>query len=291
MTDEIGCCMQTSGRVHRTPVRRQRTGSRHFTQGAHLTPRGAHVAIIVILTIFAPSRQLMELMGGSCELTSVLGVGSTNTITVKLAKGPEEMASPSLPSQIWVNAADQTTVDLGQSQPRNSSDYRILLAEDNELLRDLITRILRKLQVSSPRRSPVSSPGQERERAHDVFCYLLFVPSQSARPLARLLARPPTRPTVSSRVSARRSERRRGSSSRTFRPRPDGRSNAHHEWLRRNRGHSVVPRRPSSHVTDRRVDCFGDQRRSRTVYGSGHVRVLEQTGSSERFGTDDLDAT
>ena len=80
------------------------------------------------------ARNLAELMGGTVELTSVAGQGTTMTIKVNLRT---EEPGP---------AADQATDDGAREGPaRRPQDFSILLAEDNEVLRQVYSKTLGRM--------------------------------------------------------------------------------------------------------------------------------------------------
>jgi CheY-like chemotaxis protein/anti-sigma regulatory factor (Ser/Thr protein kinase) len=70
-------------------------------------------------------KRIVELHGGSVELTSELGVGSCFAITL-----PFNVENPNLEVQIQYDLAEPSLID--QSQTDNLSSPLILLAEDNE---------------------------------------------------------------------------------------------------------------------------------------------------------------
>jgi CheY-like chemotaxis protein len=72
----------------------------------------------------AISRQLVAMMGGDIEVSSELGQGSTFSFTIELPPGQD--AQPELTTPL----------------PRRVASYRLLLAEDNELNRQIIKAML-----------------------------------------------------------------------------------------------------------------------------------------------------
>lgn len=80
------------------------------------------------------ARNLAELMGGTVELSSVPGQGTTMTIQVNLKI--EETA----PAATAAN--DEKVLD---GPPRRPQDYSILLAEDNEVLRQVYSKTLGRM--------------------------------------------------------------------------------------------------------------------------------------------------
>ncbi|GEM10368.1 histidine kinase [Rhodotorula toruloides] len=98
------------------------------------------------------AKKLVELMGGSIRLESTLGQGSRMTITIPLQKAPfvdvVDFGTPlSLPAETPAEAkrlAQSEEVVKKARKSRRPEDVRILLAEDNELIREIVTRTLRK---------------------------------------------------------------------------------------------------------------------------------------------------
>ena len=71
------------------------------------------------------ARSMLTMMGGTIEVDSTQGVGTTFTITIQLPQ------------------ADQTAVDVPEEQEEwNLAGHRILLAEDNELNREIACELL-----------------------------------------------------------------------------------------------------------------------------------------------------
>ncbi|GAA5903840.1 hypothetical protein JCM6882_001329 [Rhodosporidiobolus microsporus] len=87
------------------------------------------------------SKNLIELMGGSINLESEYGKGTTMTAELKLEKAPVELVevAPATP-----NPAQQQ-----QQQDIDRSEHTILVVDDNELNRNIITRLLSKMGFMS----------------------------------------------------------------------------------------------------------------------------------------------
>ena len=95
----------------------------------------------------AISRELITLMNGTIELDSIEGVGTTMTIHVKLDKDTREHAGMAVDTKSVAtlsSAAGSSEEERVRQvkQKREPTTVRILLAEDNELLRNLTVRIL-----------------------------------------------------------------------------------------------------------------------------------------------------
>ncbi|KAI5480082.1 histidine kinase [Pseudohyphozyma bogoriensis] len=86
------------------------------------------------------TRSLAELLGGSAELTSVKGQGSTLIVHIPFRKAP----MPTLEPRGRSGSLDATILEEYRSERR--AEARILLAEDNDLLRDIMLRLLHKMQ-------------------------------------------------------------------------------------------------------------------------------------------------
>lgn len=102
-------------------------------------------------------RQLVELMDGTISLSSELGSGSTVAITVSFAKAPlvdvvdfvgttQDVPIPTKQEAAKVQRAEDF-VEQSRHETR-PQDVRILLAEDNDLIRQIVTRTLKGKGVS-----------------------------------------------------------------------------------------------------------------------------------------------
>ncbi len=114
------------------------------------------------------SRELMTLMGGTIELDSKVGRGTAMVVTVRLDKDLEAPSSAdSEPGpHVVINQGGSSVVGcrevearhhcqdpaypqrLERKSERRSEMVTILVAEDNELLRSLLVRMLTKLQFN-----------------------------------------------------------------------------------------------------------------------------------------------
>lgn len=113
--------------------------------------------------------QLVELMNGQIELISEYGHGSTFRICVPISKAPAgyERASasptpPSVPTPLELETApgemDVDEAALRKRKPRRRpEEVRVLLAEDNKLIRDIVTKTLKAMKVSRSENRHVSS--------------------------------------------------------------------------------------------------------------------------------------
>ncbi|GAA5842239.1 hypothetical protein JCM9279_002828 [Rhodotorula babjevae] len=101
------------------------------------------------------AKNLVEMMDGKIELASKLGEGSRMTITIPFTKAPPgsttSLAGSTLDPRTNVSAGgadspvrptEESTADI-RSRTR-PEDVRILLAEDNELISEILTRTLRR---------------------------------------------------------------------------------------------------------------------------------------------------
>ncbi|GAA5876755.1 hypothetical protein JCM16303_006276 [Sporobolomyces ruberrimus] len=96
------------------------------------------------------AKKLVELMNGRVELTSEYGRGTTFKIFVPLAKAPLEDpkdAPDAVVSPAASSASASTNGIAGETrEPRRAQDVRVLLAEDNKLIREIVTRTLRGMK-------------------------------------------------------------------------------------------------------------------------------------------------
>jgi signal transduction histidine kinase len=106
--------------------------------------------------------QLVELMGGSISLSSAgANLGSRMTVRVPLRKAPAN-GIPCSPSPNPSPAAEQRTfaspplapISLPTMPRRHAEDVKVLLAEDNSLIREIVMRTLKRMKVRRPRSSP-----------------------------------------------------------------------------------------------------------------------------------------
>lgn len=99
------------------------------------------------------AKKLVELMGGSIRLDSTLGVGSQMTIELPLQKAPladvVDFVGTTLPLPAETSAAAERLAHSEEvvkevRKSRRPEDVRILLAEDNDLIREIVVRTLSK---------------------------------------------------------------------------------------------------------------------------------------------------
>jgi len=141
------------------------------------------------------TKELLALMGGRVELESEEGAGTRMTITVALEKdgGEEEKegrdtgrSTPELrrgasgaSAKVVVEAGEDAALD-GVRQRRRPETVRILVAEDNELLKSLTVKLLEKMHVSCFA-SAGSVPGSAERKGADPRCHPTVLSSRSAR--------------------------------------------------------------------------------------------------------------
>ncbi|GAA6011242.1 hypothetical protein JCM11491_006771 [Sporobolomyces phaffii] len=101
------------------------------------------------------AKKLVELMNGRVELSSELGKGTRFKIFVPLAKAPLVDVKDYVGSKHHVPAAtpheaakiDETDQVVAEARKRRKpQDVRVLLAEDNKLIREIVTRTLRGMK-------------------------------------------------------------------------------------------------------------------------------------------------
>ena len=86
-------------------------------------------------------------MDGTIDLKSTFGEGSRMTITVPFRKAPtDEPASTTSGSSPTSSPAKP---EQKSTPPRRPQDVRVLLAEDNSLISEIVCRQLRKMGVRS----------------------------------------------------------------------------------------------------------------------------------------------
>lgn len=100
-------------------------------------------------------------MDGSVTLTSPgAGLGSRMTIIVPLTKAPTDAhPSPSIATStattLFAPSQAPTTPMVPIERTRKAEEVKVLLAEDNPLIREIVSKTLRKMKV---RRLPLLLP-------------------------------------------------------------------------------------------------------------------------------------
>ncbi|GAA5920152.1 hypothetical protein JCM1841_004467 [Sporobolomyces salmonicolor] len=92
------------------------------------------------------AKNLVELMSGTVSLTSRVGHGTRMAISLPLSKAPLMDGQASVGPTRPASTARQGKTERTVAEPkmcRRAEDVRVLLAEDNELIREIVTRTLR----------------------------------------------------------------------------------------------------------------------------------------------------
>ncbi|GAA5859356.1 hypothetical protein JCM1840_004577 [Sporobolomyces johnsonii] len=90
------------------------------------------------------AKNLVELMSGTVSLTSRVGHGTRMTISLPLSKAPLKEAPVGLTRSVPTAQQTKTESRIAEVKlRRRAQDVRVLLAEDNELIREIVTRTLR----------------------------------------------------------------------------------------------------------------------------------------------------
>ncbi|GAA5954653.1 hypothetical protein JCM21900_006093 [Sporobolomyces salmonicolor] len=92
------------------------------------------------------AKNLVELMSGTVSLTSRVGHGTRMAISLPLSKAPLVDGQASVGPTRPISTAQQGKTERKVAEPRmcrRAEDVRVLLAEDNELVREIVTRTLR----------------------------------------------------------------------------------------------------------------------------------------------------
>ncbi|GAA5938850.1 hypothetical protein JCM3775_003145 [Rhodotorula graminis] len=98
------------------------------------------------------TKNLVELMDGTIDLTSTFGEGSRMVITIPFGKAPTHDSASAASGSTTASSSDtrkqarSSTDDKDESAPsRRPQDVRVLLAEDNQLISEIVSRQLRKM--------------------------------------------------------------------------------------------------------------------------------------------------
>ncbi|KAK4050857.1 hypothetical protein OIV83_003279 [Microbotryomycetes sp. JL201] len=91
----------------------------------------------------AIAKSLVELMNGKVDLKSVEGKGTTFTAEIPLRKAPfDHVGRTAYGPKVELGIVNGSSVDHGG---RAAKDVKVLLAEDNEVLRTIVTKLLHKM--------------------------------------------------------------------------------------------------------------------------------------------------
>ncbi|GAA5913019.1 hypothetical protein JCM5296_003865 [Sporobolomyces johnsonii] len=120
------------------------------------------------------AKNLVELMSGTVSLTSRVGHGTRMTISLPLSKAPLKDRRASVDRTRSVPTAQQAKTERTLAEVRmrrRAEDVRVLLAEDNELIREIVTRTLRgrKFHIDAVEDGHQCVEQVHQERYYDVI--------------------------------------------------------------------------------------------------------------------------
>ncbi|MCL2196862.1 MAG: ATP-binding protein [Treponema sp.] len=84
------------------------------------------------------SKRIVEMMGGKIWIESDLGKGSTFSFTIKAMRGKEEASD---------DESKSANIRQGEKDPNNFTGHRVLLAEDVDINREIVTTLLEPTHV------------------------------------------------------------------------------------------------------------------------------------------------
>lgn len=145
----------------------------------------------------AIAKNLVELMGGSIDLESVYDVGTTLTVNVPFAKAattPTSTPDPELSRRASLRKPP-SPVSAG-ALPVDRSSVRLLVAEDNDLNREIAVKMLSKLgfrnvDAVADGHEALAAVAAARERPYDLIILDCQMPSKDGYEATRDLRRDP----------------------------------------------------------------------------------------------------
>ena len=148
----------------------------------------------------AIAKNLVELMGGTIDLESVYDVGTTLTVNVPFAKAattPSSTSDPALSRRgsLGKPPSPPGVVSAG-ALPVDRSTVRLLVAEDNDLNREIAVKMLSKLgfrnvDAVADGHEALAAVAAARERPYDLIILDCQMPSKDGYEATRDLRRDP----------------------------------------------------------------------------------------------------
>ncbi|GAA93493.1 uncharacterized protein L969DRAFT_95854 [Mixia osmundae IAM 14324] len=99
------------------------------------------------------SRNFAKLMGGTIELESVFGQGTTMTAQIPFPKAPAGLKEPDSPVTSFHANNSTPSASRGLVQAPEAANVHVLLVEDNDINREIVSKLLQrmKFQVTTAR--------------------------------------------------------------------------------------------------------------------------------------------